>query len=150
LTSALEAFIIVYTLEVITTMNGLTIEQLPETKDVDGAKRWDEERGEFVQISYRENIGHLAFFQIREGFNRGSHYHEKKEEVFYVVRGRIRATFRDLSNGETEEHILIRGQKIYVKPRCAHIFHGLEDTLVIEYSPQFYDKTDNYPADFTR
>jgi dTDP-4-dehydrorhamnose 3,5-epimerase-like enzyme len=150
LTIGLEAFIIVYTLEVITTMNGLTIEQLPETKDINGAKRWDEERGEFVQISYQENIGHLAFFQIREGFNRGSHYHEKKEEVFYVVRGRIRAIFRDLSSGETEEHILTRGQKICVKPRCAHIFHGLEDTLVIEYSPQFYDKTDNYPADFTR
>jgi dTDP-4-dehydrorhamnose 3,5-epimerase-like enzyme len=131
-------------------INGLIIEQLPETKEIDGAKRWDEERGEFVQISYQENIGHLAFFQIREGFFRGSHYHEKKEEVFYVVRGRIRALFRDLSSGENEEHILTRGQKIRVQPRCAHVFHGLEDTLVIEYSPQFYDKTDNYPADFTR
>jgi dTDP-4-dehydrorhamnose 3,5-epimerase-like enzyme len=131
-------------------MNGLTIEQLPETKEIDGAKRWDEERGEFAQISYQENIGHLAFFQIREGFFRGSHYHEKKEEVFYIVCGTIRAFFKDLSSGETEEHTLSRGQKIYVKPRCAHIFHGLEDALVIEYSPQFYDKTDTFPADFSR
>jgi dTDP-4-dehydrorhamnose 3,5-epimerase-like enzyme len=131
-------------------MKGLTIKQLPETKEIDGAKRWDEERGEFAQISYRENIGHLAFFQIREGFFRGSHYHEIKEEVFYVIRGRIRALFKDLENGETEEHILTKGQKISVRPRCAHIFHGLEDALVIEYSPQFYDRADNYPADFTR
>src|SRR5512137_1068531 len=116
-------------------MKGLIIEQLPETKEIDGAKRWDEERGEFVQISYQENIGHLAFFQIREGFSRGSHYHEIKEEVFYVVRGRIRAIFWDLSNGETEEHILTRGQKIYVKPRCAHIFHGLEDASPANSSP---------------
>jgi dTDP-4-dehydrorhamnose 3,5-epimerase-like enzyme len=129
-------------------MKGLTVIQLPDTKEIDGAKRWDEERGEFAQISYQEHIGHLAFFQIREGFFRGSHYHEIKEEVFYVIRGRIKAFFKNIDNGEVEEHILTRGQKIYVQPRCAHIFHGLEDTLVIEYSPQFYDKTDNYPADF--
>jgi dTDP-4-dehydrorhamnose 3,5-epimerase-like enzyme len=150
LTRNLEPFIIVYRQEAFNMINGLTIEQLPEAKEVEGAKRWDEERGEFAQISYRENIGHLAFFQIREGFFRGGHFHEKKEEVFYVVRGKIRALFRDLSSGENEEHILTRGQKIRVQPRCAHIFHGLEDTLVIEYSPQFYEKTDNYPADFTR
>lgn len=130
-------------------MKGLCIIDLPDTKELDGAKRWEEERGEFAQISYRENIGHLAFFQIREGFFRGSHYHEIKEETFYVVRGRIRAIFKDLESNDTEEHVLTKGQKIYVKPRCAHIFHGLEDTLVIEYSPQFYDKTDTYPADFT-
>jgi len=130
-------------------MKGVSIIDLPDAKERDGAKRWDEERGEFAQISYRENIGHLAFFELRKGFFRGSHYHEIKEEIFYVIRGRIRAIFKDLENNETEEHVLTRGQKISVKPRCAHIFHGLEDTLVIEYSPQFYDKTDSYPADFT-
>lgn len=129
-------------------MKGVIIEELPETKVLEGAKRWEEERGEFAQISYRETIGHLAFFQIREGFFRGGHVHKKKEEIFYLVRGRIRAVFRDLPTGEEEEHILARGQRIRVTPGCAHIFHGLEDTLVIEYSPQFYDITDTYGVDF--
>jgi dTDP-4-dehydrorhamnose 3,5-epimerase-like enzyme len=130
-------------------MKGLNIIDLPDTREIDGAKRWDEERGEFAQILYRENIGHLAFFELLKGFFRGSHYHKIKEETFYVIRGKIKAIFRDLESDETEEHILTRGQKISVKPGCAHIFHGLEDALVIEYSPQFYDKTDSYPADFT-
>jgi len=30
----------------------------------------------------------------------------------------------------------------------AHIFYGLDDALVVEYSPQYYDKRDAYPVDF--
>lgn len=127
-------------------MKGLTIERLPETKEMEGAKRWEEERGEFAQISYREPIGHLAVFQIREGFFRGNHFHEKKEEIFYIIRGRIRAIFQDVKSCESEEHVLAQGQKIRIQPGCAHIFHGLEDTLVVEFSPQFYDERDNHPA----
>jgi dTDP-4-dehydrorhamnose 3,5-epimerase-like enzyme len=129
-------------------MIGVSVEQLPCTKEIDGAKRWVEDRGEFVQISYRETIGHVALFQIIPGFSRGSHYHEKKEEAFYVIEGKIRALFRDMATGETAEQVLVKGMKIRVKPKCAHVFYGLEQTLVVEYSPQFYDKGDSYPVDF--
>ncbi|HBA53413.1 MAG TPA: hypothetical protein DCZ04_02885 [Syntrophorhabdus aromaticivorans] len=128
-------------------MDKVAIEQLPETKDIDGAKRWDEERGEFVQVSSREDIGHVAFFQIREGFSRGGHYHAVKEEAFYIVKGKIRAIFLDMESRAQEEHILTKGQKIRIQPNCAHIFQGLEESLVIEYSPQYYDKEDAYPID---
>ena len=65
-------------------MNKVIIEELPETKEIPGAKRWKEERGEFVQVSYPEEIHHVAAFEIRRGYTRGNHYHEKKEEIFYV------------------------------------------------------------------
>lgn len=130
------------------TMNSVTIEKLPETKEVEGAKRWEEEKGQFVQISYREDIGHLALFEIRKGYFRGSHYHERKEEVFYIVEGLVGAVFRDLATMEQERYILKKGDRIRVKTRCAHIFRALEDSLVVEYSPQYYDKTDAYPVDF--
>jgi len=45
---------------------------------------------------------------------------------------------------QEEERILKKGDKIRVKPRCGHLFYGLEDTLVIEYSPQVYDIEDNF------
>jgi dTDP-4-dehydrorhamnose 3,5-epimerase-like enzyme len=129
-------------------MDKVAIEQLPETKDAEGAKRWDEERGEFVQVSYREDIGHVVFFQIKDGFSRGSHYHALKEEAFYVVKGKIRAIFMDMETRTKEEYVLTKGRKIRVQPNCAHIFHGLEESLIIEYSPQYYDKGDTYPIDF--
>ena len=129
-------------------MDKINIEKLPETKEIDGAKRWVEERGEFAQISYKENIGHLAFFELKKGFSRGNHYHKKKEEVFYVIDGKIRAVFVDTDSGELQEHILTKGYKISVKTGCGHVFYGLEDSSVIEYSPQYYDKTDAYKVDF--
>jgi dTDP-4-dehydrorhamnose 3,5-epimerase-like enzyme len=107
-------------------------------------KRWEEERGEFVQIAYQEGIYHLAAFEIRKGFSRGNHYHEKKEEIFYVFGGKIKASFIDMDTLQREEGIFEKGDKIRVKPRCGHLFCGLEDTVVIEYSPQVYDQEDSY------
>lgn len=118
------------------------MEKLPETKEIDGAKRWEEEKGEFVQISYGEEIRHLAYFVVREGFWRGKHYHEKKEEIFYVVAGEIRATFIDLDTDEKMDCMLTKGDRVRVKPRCWHIFYGIRDSSVVEYSPQIYDKGD--------
>lgn len=125
-------------------MDKVTPEKLPNTKEIPGAKRWEEERGEFVQIAYREAIKHLAAFEIVKGFSRGNHYHEKKEEIFYVFQGKIKASFLDMDTLQKDERILEKGDKIRVKTRCGHLFYGLEDALVIEYSPQVYDKKDTY------
>lgn len=125
-------------------MEKMAIQRLPKTKEIPGAKRWEEERGEFVQIAYQEGMYHLAAFEIRKGFSRGNHYHEKKEEIFYVFEGKIKASFIDMDSLEKEERILEKGDKIRVQPRCGHLFYGLENTLVIEYSPQVYDKEDNF------
>jgi dTDP-4-dehydrorhamnose 3,5-epimerase-like enzyme len=128
-------------------MNKVIIEKLPDIKEIPGAKRWDEDRGEFVQVAYKEAMNHLAVFQIKEGFSRGNHYHEKKEEIFYVFQGKIRALFLDMDTLQKEEKILEKGDKIRVKPRCGHLFYGLEDTLVVEYSPQVYEKEDTHTID---
>jgi mannose-6-phosphate isomerase-like protein (cupin superfamily) len=125
-------------------MDKMTIERLANTKEIRGAKRWEEDKGEFVQIAYQEGMYHLAAFEIRKGFSRGNHYHEKKEEIFYVFEGKIKASFIDMDSLEKEERILEKGDKIRVKPRCGHLFYGLENTLLIEYSPQVYDKEDNF------
>jgi dTDP-4-dehydrorhamnose 3,5-epimerase-like enzyme len=123
-------------------MDKVLIEILPEPGDGEGEKRWDEEKGEFAQICYREEARHIAVFSIREGYWPGMHYHERKDETFYVVGGRIRAVFVDLDTKEREEQVLLKGYRVRVRPRCWHVFYGLEEALVVEYSPQIYDKTD--------
>jgi dTDP-4-dehydrorhamnose 3,5-epimerase-like enzyme len=77
-------------------MDKVSIERLAVDKNITGAKRWNEEKGESVQIAYREEIWHLALFEIKKGFSRGNHYHLKKEEIFYVFSGRIKAQFIDM------------------------------------------------------
>lgn len=123
-------------------MEKVLVENLPETSEPDGAKRWVDEKGEFIQIAYREDIGHLAFFELRKGQVRGSHYHERKEEAFYVVSGKIRAAFVDLASGERETFILGKGMKLRVGTGVGHLFYGIEDSHIVEYSPQYYDKAD--------
>jgi dTDP-4-dehydrorhamnose 3,5-epimerase-like enzyme len=125
-------------------MDKIFLEKLPETKDIDGAKRWSEDKGEFVQVSYHEEARHIAYFELKKGYWRGRHYHEQKEEIFYVIDGVIRAVFLDLDSKEKEEHILTRGDKLRIKTRCGHVFHGMEDACVVEYSSQNYDKIDAY------
>ncbi len=129
-------------------MDKVKIEKLPHTREVEGAKWWTEEKGMFAQISYREEIRHLAFFELKKGYFRGSHFHKQKEEVFYVVNGMIRAVFQDMATLHKEEYTLVKGDRIRVGTDCGHIFYGVEDALVVEYSPQVYDKADTYPVDF--
>jgi len=129
-------------------MERVSIEKLPETKEIDGAKRWSEERGDFAQISYQEDIGHVAVFELKEGHFRGSHFHKEKEEVFYIVGGTIRAVFMDMDTKKREEYVLEKGHRIRVRTGVAHIFYGIDGALVVEYSPQYYDKKDTYPVDF--
>ncbi|MEN6615652.1 MAG: WxcM-like domain-containing protein, partial [Syntrophorhabdus sp.] len=116
-------------------LRDIVIETLPETKDIDGAKRWIDEKGEFVQISYRETMRHLALFELRKGQTRGNHYHERKEEIFYCVYGKIEALFRDLGKNEEIAYILEKGMKLRAPTGIAHRFYGIEDSLVSEYSP---------------
>ena len=130
-------------------MNKVTIERLPGLKEIPGAKRWEEERGEFVQVAYQETMHHLAAFEMRKGFSRGNHYHKRKEEIFYVFRGKINASFLDMDTLEREEKVLQKGDKIRIRPRCGHLFYGWEDTVVIEYSPQVYEKDDSYKIDLS-
>lgn len=128
-------------------MKKVNIYTLPNKKEVEGEKRWEEDKGEFVQVSYKKEIRHLAYFELKKGFYRGNHYHEKKEEFFYIISGKIKAVFYDIDTCEKEIHILEKGQRIVVMPRCAHIFYGIEDASVIEYSPQVYDKEDSFEVD---
>ncbi len=125
-------------------MEKVLIEKIPSTKEVQGAKRWEEEKGEFVQIAYQEEIHHLALFEIRKGFSRGDHYHRKKEEIFYVFYGKVRALFMDMENLQKEERVLEKGERIRIKPLCGHFFYAMEDALLVEYSPQVYEEDDRY------
>jgi dTDP-4-dehydrorhamnose 3,5-epimerase-like enzyme len=129
------------------TMDKVFLEMLPVTNEGDGAKRWTEEKGEFAQICYGEEARHIALFTLRKGFWRGMHYHEKKEETFYVACGSVRAVFIDMDTDERVEHLLTKGVRLHVLPRCWHIFYGIDEATVVEYSPQVYESKDAYRID---
>ena len=76
------------------------------------------------------------------------HYHIKKDEVFYVLSGKVLMRYHDqadkmvelekLGLGELSDHmdhvILDAGDNFYVPPGRIHQFFGLEDSTILEIS----------------
>ena len=54
-----------------------------------------------------------------------------------------------MDSGDLSEAILEKGLRVRVQPRLAHIFFGLDDALVVEYSRQYYDQKDAVFVDFS-
>ena len=89
----------------------------------------------------------IAYLEFLPGSGawRGNHYHEKKREHFYIVKGRVEGVFEDVDTGERAEAVLSAGDVIVIEPRCAHAFRALEYAQAIECSPLEFDAGDAYP-----
>ncbi len=75
------------------------------------------------------NIKELFF---KKGKVSSLHYHKEKDEIFYIISGRIRITIND------EEVLLKASQTIHIPPGNNHQFHPLEDTLILEVSTRMF------------
>ncbi len=109
-------------------------------------------RGTLAQIVDGPAFRHLVYIDLRvtdPPVYRGSHYHEEKTEVFYIITGRVEVQLVDLDTGWTGSLTLTPGDKLTLLPRLAHRFRALEYAQVIEISPVPYDPTDVYLFDFT-
>ena len=89
----------------------------------------------------------IAYLEFLPGTGawRGNHFHERKHESFYIVRGRVRGVFEDVDTGERAEAELAAGDLVTIAPRCAHAFAALEYAQAIECSPLVYDASDAHP-----
>lgn len=121
------------------------IEVLPVTDDFVRQKRLIQDRGELALIEDGTVFQHLGYFSLRvgKGYYRGGHYHQKKVEHFYLVRGRIRVRLVDLDTGERTLIFLEEGQRVTIYPNCAHRFEAEKEAQVIEYYNAIYDPEDD-------
>ena len=72
------------------------------------------------------------------------HYHELKDEVFYIQSGKILVKYSDRDDLNTaEELILGRGDNFHVYRGLRHQMIALEDTELFEFSTQHFD-TDSH------
>jgi mannose-6-phosphate isomerase-like protein (cupin superfamily) len=60
------------------------------------------------------------------------HYHEKKDELFYIARGRVNIA---LDNKEVQ---LAPGDSIHIRPGQRHRILPIEDTLILEVSTRLF------------
>ncbi|MFV1959809.1 MAG: cupin domain-containing protein [Planctomycetota bacterium] len=95
------------------------------------AKVWGEEHW----IVNREYCGKKLV--LRQGFRCSMHFHRVKDEVFYVLRGRV------LLEAGDEVRVLEPGSMQHIPPGLHHRFWGLEDAEMIEFSTHHEDE-DSY------
>ena len=74
---------------------------------------------------------------LREGYRCSLHYHKVKDELFYIIKGKILLEL----NGENI--ILIEGDWKRVKPMDIHRFSGIIDSIIIECSTH-HKEEDSY------
>lgn len=125
----------------------IQITTLPITDTFTQQRRLLQDRGELALIEDGTPFRHLGYFSLRpgSGFYRGGHYHLRKTEFFYVVGGRAHIRLVDLDTGQRSETVLEAGQRVKIKPRCAHRFEAEQEVHVIEYYDGVYDREDDHP-----
>lgn len=74
---------------------------------------------------------------LEKGKRCSMHYHQDKDETFYVDSGKV---LLEYNVGEDfEESILVEGDSKRIYPEQWHRFSGLEDSVIIEISTHHKD-----------
>ena len=72
------------------------------------------------------------------------HYHEEKDEVFYVQSGAVELVYSYGDSAEAgDKIILVEGDKFHVPTGMRHQVYALKDTHIFEFSTQHFD-SDSY------
>lgn len=93
-------------------------------------------------VNCKEYCGKLLF--ISKGKKCSWHYHNLKDEVFYIQKGKVILYYSEddsIENAETK--ILSEGDKFHVYRGLRHRMEALKDTELFEFSTQHFDEDSN-------
>ena len=111
----------------------------------------DKGNGEAIYLNEIKDKKFVGILNFLPGTGiRGKHYHVKKEEIMYVVSGKMKMYFWLPDHPENLEEVIVKkGDLITIQPNLAHGVEAIEDTLVVELSPNEFDISDVfYPKSF--
>jgi|TARA_R100000664_G_C2757828_1_gene146267 quercetin dioxygenase-like cupin family protein len=93
-------------------------------------------------VNNEEYCGKLLYFV--KGKRCSWHYHELKDEVFYIQSGKMLVKYSDSNEIEkAQELVLEKGDNFHVYRGLRHQMIALEDTELFEFSTQHFD-SDSY------
>jgi len=85
-----------------------------------------------------EYCGKILFFAKNKKCS--WHYHQLKDEVFYVQTGALEVYYGTNDSLEVANKIiLVEGEKFHVPRGMRHQMYALKDTLMFEFSTQHFD-----------
>ena len=107
-----------------------------------GPQRLLLDKGELSQIyNAPESVRSIAYLELIQNSTRGNHYHPKRSENLYIIRGVIELFVEDIITKENDTTIVCEGELLQIEPFIAHKITVLESGHAIEYSYEMYDNS---------
>ncbi len=89
---------------------------------------------------------YVAVVELRPGAVRGNHFHHKKEETVYVMRGELLLLVKDPGSSLPPEKLTLRTGDLAIIPAgIAHAYRTIEAGEAVELSPARFDPADVEP-----
>ena len=131
----------------------IRVASLPTSETYQLERRIINDQGEMAQILCSETakVKHILYWDLRNqsGKNtRGAHYHAKKIENSYVIKGKLQFYAKDNQTGEDITIELTAGDKITVYPNVFHIYTAMEYCQLIEFMETVYDPQDTFKPQY--
>lgn len=71
---------------------------------------------------------------FNEGARFSAHFHDLKDESFFLLQGKVRFIYNDLTNAQQHEVILNPGDVVDIPRLCVHQVEAIERSIIIEVS----------------
>jgi len=81
---------------------------------------------------------------LRKGKLSSLHYHEEKDEFFYIVIGQVRILLAE------KEFLLTSGDTIHIPPGQEHRIEPIQDTLILELGTRMFGDVIRVADDYDR
>jgi len=81
---------------------------------------------------------------LRKGKSSSRHYHEEKDEFFYIVKGQVRVLLAD------KELLLTAGDTLHIPPGQEHRIEPIKDTLILELGTRMFGDVIRVADDYDR
>lgn len=115
-----------------------------------------DDRGWLAEIFRPEDLnqtikGQFCITTAYPGKVKANHYHKRKYEWYYVVKGKMRLVLKDMKTGEKEEMVLSDQEPkiLHIGPNIAHGFKNIGDEMLylLIYNDEPFDQkdTDTFP-----
>lgn len=108
--------------------------ELPERKSSEKPGRtlqmiWDKR---FPLVKGMEGAYVYVVTITSRGARPGNHYHEKKQEIYFVLAGKVEVLLENIVTREQQRYVLgNKPQALYIKPGIAHVIVPYTDSILL-------------------
>lgn len=88
---------------------------------------------------------------VKEKIPLGRHYHDNKDEIFYLLKGRGRMFLKSAHKHDALLHKswVFEGDCIYVQRGTIHVFELLPDSILLEAATESYNEKDEISVEIS-